>query len=107
MKVYFHCYNTNFGSDQNRKLIPVSKYKGPVLELTPDEIMQIEMLQKEIKENEIAAYKLESCLLVEKAGNLIRYYREKLGEIDFNTKIIKDKIRQIKIDRFQKQLKKL
>ena len=106
MKIYFNCYNTNFQSN-NRKLIPASEYKGPVLELTHDDMKQIEALQKEIKENEITSYKLESCLLKAKTENLIRYYREKLGEIDFNTNILKDKIRQIKIDRFQKQLKKL
>lgn len=88
----------NFGAS-----IPLSKYKGPVLKLTAKDKKQILLLEKQITDKEADAYKLTNILSKKMYQNERDYYSYKLSVVEFDIEVLREAIRSIKINRFNKQ----
>ena len=95
-------YNFNFSS--NRKLVPLSEYKGIILKLTKSDKATISKLESKIAELELEIHSLE------KIDNKIKiacgkklYYENRLNQLEIWIKFLREKIRNIKIARLKKQ----
>ena len=98
-----------FGAKQNnikdRKLIPASEYKGPILELTDSDKKAIEELQKQKTYYEVEHYKLTSYITSQKIPQHKKnYYYGILFDLELSIEGIEAKIREIKKARYQQQL---
>ncbi len=99
------------------KLVPKSDYKGLILKLTPKDKKRISELEKakgQIDLERIKLYNLilESASTTRCGGNSVQsyasdYYSDKLGGLDVEIGKINEAIKQIKIDRFNKQKARL
>ena len=90
-----------------KKLVPISEYKGPTLKLTPKEQMKVSELLKTRAGLELELVKVKEKLEKNTKHITAEYQRYEQafvklqGMIEKIEKLIKD----IKINRFQKQLK--
>ena len=89
---------------QFRGMVPVKDYKGPVLKLTEDDIEKINKLQNSISQLEFEIYGINKLFEYKKlTPNELNFYYNKLDILEFQIKLLKDSIRQIKIDRLNIQ----
>lgn len=85
-------------------LVPFDKYKGPILNLTKDEKIAIEKIQKEIKDIEfelINLYKI--CKNLKKYTKGTEYYENRIYEKELKLEILQEQIKDIKINRLNIQ----
>ncbi len=83
---------------------PISEYKGPILKLTQKDKEEIAKCQKSIASLECDVYDINKKLC--QSGLTFgqkEYFYQKLMHLDYHIGILKDAIRDIKINRLQKQ----
>ena len=90
--------NPNFFA--NTKFIPLSKYKGPILQLTESDKRDIKNLQEQKCQLEIELYNLQKRI---KCRHLSINMINRLGFLESCIKLLQKQIRQIKIDRLKQQ----
>ena len=91
-----------------KRLIPAVEYKGPVLKLTKADCKNIDELQKKIENFEFEHMKISSLLMNKNLSNNSRdYYSEVCLCIEYQINALRDEIKNIKLQRHQKQLAKM
>ena len=95
----------NFKANPTRKLTPLIDYKGPILDLMFYEQDEINILEKQIAELEKEVSSITRILNVKKklTGYKIKKYKWKLFFLGEDINKLRDKIRDIKINRFNIQ----
>lgn len=92
-----------------RRLVPRDQHSGPVLKLTKKDKVEIEQLQKELNRKIAAAIKFRNS--IEGNRNLSidarRNCYDSLFDLENDIESLKNKIRKIKIARFEKQKESL
>ena len=88
---------------QSKSLVPLSKHKGPTLELTKEED---ELVKK--MENKVALYQLELMDLLQIQSNKKTAlkqdaYNNIVGNIEYEIKKLNKKIKEIKVNRYRIQ----
>lgn len=94
--------NITFGA--NRKLIPLSQYKGVILKLTSQDKEKIAVYEKKIAEITIECIKLKN--LVKKCTHnhdLHEYYSNRISYLEWCIRDLRAAIFEIKADRMKKQ----
>ena len=90
-----------------RKLIPLGQHKGPILKLTKREKSEIAILEKELAEKIASACKFRSYIQNSNLSiDMKRNYYSKLWDIEMDIDILKNKIREIKVNRYNHQKNK-
>lgn len=88
--------NKNF--IQFRGLVPIKKYKGPILKLTDIEKQKIKNLQEQITQLELELYNLQKFYLSKKLPTKnINYFLDKEYNIKCQIEDYNNQIRNIKI----------
>ena len=83
---------------------PVSEYKGPILKLTQKDKEEIAKCQKAIASLECDVYDIDKRLCQSSlTSGQKEYFYQKLIHLDYHIERLKDAIRDIKINRLQKQ----
>ncbi len=98
--------NQNFGSKQKvvRKLIPLSEFKGPILELNASDNEKIMRLRKEIASMEVKRYiKTQEAQKYSKTIDSKKYYTKLLDTMDKKIDELNTMVRDIKIARYKIQ----
>ena len=91
----------------NRRLVPLSDYKGPILKLSAKDKERINILQKQITEKELDLYKLNLCKKQSSNNkNLYYYYCSKILDIHTEISYLLKKIKEIKVSRLEKLVNK-
>ncbi len=85
-----------------RKLVPISEYKGIILELTQQDKEDIDKIKTEIAKLTLDLSKLEG-ILAKTYDNSRFYYLDQIGDIEYEIEQKKDKIKQIKQNRLNIQ----
>lgn len=88
---------TSFMANKPRKLVPLSEYKGTILELTDGDRKAIKELQTKIGQCEARLYRF-----IEKCSNSItniNYYNDTILMIEDEIKTLREEIRNIKKNR--------
>ncbi len=89
----------SFGS---RKLIPLSSYKGTILQLTEADKKQISGYQSQIASLELEKYKLEK-LMKEQKLSAYDYFYNKLWHLDTMIEELLEQVKQVKLNRLELQ----
>lgn len=83
-------------------LVPLKKYKGPLLKLTKAEETKIAALQANINDMEIELYQINKFIGGKKLTQAqTDYYYNKIDLINVRIRELKEKIREIKINSFK------
>lgn len=90
--------NTNFNAK-----IPLSQYKGPILQLTEEDKKLIAAYEKEIQDLTSRMYKLETLSKVRKQNYNLHTTKLVLNDMQQSINYYLNKIREIKINRFNQQ----
>ena len=101
MNLSVNSYGLNFNGA--KRLIPLSKYKGPILKLTEADKVEIAKCRQQIADLELDLNKLE---LLERRSTSSRetfYYFDKIQQYLFAIDELKSRIENIKIARLNKQ----
>ena len=88
---------TSFMANPPRKLVPLSEYKGTILELTENDKEAIKELQTKIGQCEVRLYRF-----IEKCSNSvtnINYYNDTIIMIEDEIETLREEIRNIKKNR--------
>lgn len=90
----------------SRKLVPIKDFQGPVLKLTKGDKARIEDLQKkkgllEFDYCKVINYCKEKCF-----GVISDNFANEIGKLEFEIKLIDHAIKEIKINRYKKQMAK-
>lgn len=94
--------NKNF--IQFRGLVPIKKYKGPILKLTDIEKQKIKNLQEQITQLELELYNLQKFYLSKKLPTKnINYFLDKEYNIKCQIEDYNNQIRNIKISNINAQ----
>lgn len=101
MNISVNTYNCNFQAD--KRLIPLAQYKGPILKLTRNDKAKIAQYRKTISSLELDTYKLEALAKKSKSAKETSYFFDKIQRTLFEIEKLREKIREIKIARFNKQ----
>ncbi len=97
------CSNLQFSG-----LVPVKKYKGPILKLNKADKRNIANLEKEIAQTECDLYKLNKTYDRRKISESERnYFIDMEHTLYLKIKFLREEIRKIKINRFNIQKEKL
>ncbi len=94
--------NITFGA--NRKLVPLSEYKGVILKLTSQDKEKISIYEKKIAEITIECIKLKN--LVKKCTHnhyLYEYYSNRISYLEWCIRDLRTAIFEIKANRMKKQ----
>lgn len=87
------------------KLVPLSQYKGTILKLTAADKTKIAQLQKNVASLEIDLAKLENLLQKSKFYQEQNYYSNQIMTIEWEIEKLEDLIKEIKLNRLNKQQK--
>ncbi len=102
----YQAFGAKKKNPQERKLIPASEFKGPILQLTNSDKEAIAELQKQKTYFEVEHYKLTSYVTNQKIPQKMKeFYGGILFDLETNIESIERKIRDIKKARYQQQLK--
>lgn len=99
MKIQINSYQ-NF-----KALVPFSKYKGPVLKLTEEEVSKVASLEAEIAQLVLEKMKISDYLARTKSKSdaLVHNFSTQDYVIDSKIDFLREQIRQIKINRITQQ----
>ena len=99
--------STSFQAKAPKKLIPIAKYKGPLLKLTTKEEEQIAQLKKQLAYYECEYFALQHHLANKKIPlNMRDYYNDKYTTLQRNIDSICNEIQEIKANRHKIQMNK-
>ena len=92
--------NQNFTANP-KKLIPLSEFKGPILKLTKEEAESIKSMEEEIGKLILEKDSILSYLSRAKNSSVALFHKFSTQEhiIDTRIKFLREKIREIKINR--------
>lgn len=84
------------------KLVPLSEYKGIILELTEQDKKEIDKIKTEIAKLTLDLSKLEG-ILAKTYDNSRFYYLDQIGNIEYEIEQKRDEIKKIKQNRLKIQ----
>lgn len=91
-----------FYAKPSRKLVPLSEYKGIILELTEQDKKEIDKIKTEIAKLTLDLSKLEG-ILAKTYDNSRFYYLDQIGNIEYEIEQKRDEIKKIKQNRLKIQ----
>ena len=101
MNLSVNSYGLNFGGA--KKLIPLSKYKGPILKLTEADKAEISRCRQRLADLELNLHKLEAQEKKSTSTRESYYYFDEIQKYLFDIDTLRTRIENIKIARLNKQ----
>lgn len=101
--------NPVFQARMPKKLVPISEYKGPILQLKQTEQKEIFQLQEKIKQSEMDLENLRKEMKKKRpySNACAEYFNGQVKALKDKIKLLTQKISDIKINRFNEQKKAL
>ena len=100
-------YSESLTFKHTGKLIPIDKYKGPILKLTELDKEKITQYQDSITSLELNISKFQDFLRKRHNANNASYYYDKISRCEYEIDRLKKLIRDIKINRIKIQKEQL
>lgn len=104
--VQINLRSNNITFSANRKLIPLSQYKGVILKLTRQDKEKIAIYEKKIAEFIIECVKLTNLLKKYAHHPIYEYYDNQIFHLECCIQDLRAAIAKIKADRMKKQMAK-
>lgn len=99
--------STSIPNLEGRNLKPLKEHAGAVLKLTTKDKKEISKIQASITELECDLYDVRKAMNKDNNSNRLDYFWNKIDTLEYRISGLRELIRDIKINRFNKQKSKL